>query len=154
MRGVVGVVTIYILQPWKPGFAFSKKALSGLFRFGVPYQINQFIAVIKDRGVVLALGAVIGPTGVGYLGTAERASQIPLRQFLDPVTKVTFPAFSRMQDHDSELAQSVTRSIMVITLFVFPSVVGIYLIAPLLVRVIPNYSKWEPSIVPLGFYDY
>lgn len=151
LRGVVGVITIYSLQRWPIGFAFSRKSLTGLFRFGVPYQINQFIAVIKDRGVTLALGAVIGSQGVGYLGTAERISQISLRQFLDPITKVTFPAFSRMQEHRKELADSVTRSLMVITFFVFPTTIGVYLVSPLLIKVIPNYSKWEPSIIPLGF---
>jgi O-antigen/teichoic acid export membrane protein len=151
LRGIVGVVTIYILRPWKIGFAFSRPSLSGLFRFGLPYQVNQLIALVKDRGVTLALGAVIGTNGVGYLGTAERASQLSLRQFLDPITKVTFPAFARMQEHATELAQSVSRSLMVITLFVFPTTVGIFLIAPLLIRVIPSYQKWEPSLVPLGF---
>lgn len=150
IRGTIGVIAIYALQRWPFGFAFSRKSLSGLFKFGVPYQVNQLIAVVKDRGVTLALGAVIGTSGVGYLGTAERASQISLRQFLDPITKVTFPAFSRMQEHKDELAQSVTRSLMVITLFVFPSAIGIYLIAPLIIRVVPNYAKWEPSLVPLG----
>jgi len=151
LRGIVGVVTIYLLQPWKPGFAFSRPALSGLFKFGVPYQINQLIAVVKDRGVTLALGTVVGTQGIGYLGTAERASQIPLRQFLDPVTKVTFPAFARMQEHKDELAASVTRSLMVITLLVFPVAIGIWLTAPLVIRVIPSYAKWEPSLVPLSF---
>jgi O-antigen/teichoic acid export membrane protein len=94
---------------------------------------------------------VVGTSGVGYLGTAERASQIPLRQFLDPITKVTFPAFARMQDNRAELARSVTRSLMVISFFVFPATIGIYLVAPLLIKVIPNYAKWEPSLVPLGF---
>ncbi|OGM31959.1 hypothetical protein A2803_02625 [Candidatus Woesebacteria bacterium RIFCSPHIGHO2_01_FULL_44_21] len=150
-RGIVGVVTIYLLEPWRPGFAFSRSSLGGLFKFGVPYQINQLIAVVKDRGVTLALGAVVGTSGVGYLGTAERASQISLRQFLDPITKVTFPAFARMQGHRDELANSVTRSLMVITFFVFPSAVGIWLTAPLIIKVIPNYAKWEPSLVPLGF---
>lgn len=151
LRGVIGVATIYALQRWPIGFALSRKSLTGLFRFGVPYQINQLIAVVKDRGVTLALGAVIGTQGVGYLGTAERASQIPLRQFLDPITKVTFPAFARMQEHKSELADSVTRTLMVITFFVFPSVLGIYLVSPILIKVIPNYAKWEPSLIPLGF---
>lgn len=151
LRGIVGVTVIYVLQPWPIGFGFSKSALLGLFRFGIPYQINQLVALIKDRGVTLALGAILGTSGVGYLGTAERASQISLRQFLDPITKVTFPAFARMQDHASELAQSVSRSLMVISFFVFPSSVGIWLIAPFLIKVIPNYAKWEPSLVPLGF---
>ena len=150
-RGIVGAVAIYLLKPWRPGIAFSRQSLKGLFKFGIPYQINQLVAVVKDRGVTLALGAVVGIQGIGYLGTAERASQIPLRQFLDPITKVTFPAFARMQEHKLELENSVTRSLMVITFFVFPAVVGIWLTAPILIRVIPNYAKWEPSLVPLGF---
>ncbi len=150
VRGLVGVVTIYLLQPWKPGFAFSRNSLMSLFSFGIPYQINQLISIVKDRGVTLLLGTILGTTGVGYLGTAERASQIALRQFLDPITKVTFPAFARMQDQKKELAKSVTRSLMVISFFVFPAVVGLWLTAPLIIRVIPNYSKWEPSLVPLG----
>ena len=151
IRGVIGVVAMYSIQPWRPALGFSTKALKGLFSFGVPYQLNTLIAVVKDRGVTLALGAIVGTGGVGYLGTAERASQIPLRQFLDPITKVTFPAFARMQDHKDELANSVTRSLMVITFFVFPSIVGLWLIAPLIIQIVPNYAKWEPSLVPLGF---
>lgn len=151
VRGLVGVAAIYALQRWPMGFAFSKASLGGLFKFGVAYQINQLVAVVKDRGVTLALGAVLGTEGVGYLGTAERLSQIPLRQFLDPITKVTFPAFSRMQEAKAELANSVTRSLMVITFFVFPASVGVWLLAPLLIEIIPNYAKWEPSLTPLGF---
>jgi len=56
-----------------------------------------------------------------------------------------------MQDHKDELANSVTRSLMVITFFVFPSIVGLWLIAPLIIQIVPNYAKWEPSLVPLGF---
>ncbi|MEM2988132.1 MAG: oligosaccharide flippase family protein [Candidatus Bathyarchaeia archaeon] len=151
LRGIVGVFAIYLLSPWVPGFAFSKKSLGALFKFGVPYQVNQLIAVAKDRGVTLALGAVIGTSGVGYLGTAERASQIPLRQFLDPITKVSFPAFARMQSREGELANSVTRSLMFITFLVFPAAVGIWLTAPLIIKVVPGYARWEPSLVPLGF---
>lgn len=151
LRGVTGVIVIYILQPWRPGFAFSKKSLSGLFKFGVPYQVNTFISIVKDRGVTLALGAVIGASGVGYLGTAERISQMPLRQFMDPVTKVSFPAFSRMQEHKTELENSVTKSLLLITFLVFPAAVGLFLVAPFLIKLIPHYEKWEPSITPLGF---
>src|SRR5258708_15751268 len=41
-------IAIYIMQPWKPGIAFSRKTLSGLFKFGIPYQINTFLAALKD----------------------------------------------------------------------------------------------------------
>lgn len=151
LRGITGVLVIYSLQRWPFGFAFSRKSISELFRFGIPYQANVLIAQLKDRGVIIGLSAVVGNQGVGYLGTAERLSQMPLRLFLDPVTKVTFPAFARMQDHRSELAKSVTRTLMIITFLVYPFVIGVFLVSPLIIKVIPNYSKWEPSLIPLGF---
>jgi O-antigen/teichoic acid export membrane protein len=150
-RGVVGLVTIYILQPWRPGFAFSGKTLSGLFKFGVPYQINTFLATFKDDGMTLILGGILGPVGVGVLAFAQKIARLPLTFFMDTVTRVTFPAFSRMQDARADLERSVTRSIFFICLFVFPSLVGISILAPILVRVIPRYNQWTPALVPIVF---
>jgi O-antigen/teichoic acid export membrane protein len=150
-RGVVGVIAIYILQPWKPGFAFSRKTLSGLFKFGVPYQINTFLATFKDDGMTLVLGGILGPAGVGVLAFAQKIARLPLTFFMDTVTRVTFPAFSRMQDAKAELERSVTRSIFFICLLVFPSLVGISILAPILVRVIPRYNQWIPALVPIIF---
>jgi O-antigen/teichoic acid export membrane protein len=150
-RGIVGLVTIYILQPWKPGFAFSRKTLSGLFKFGVPYQINTFLATFKDDGMTLVLGGILGPAGVGVLAFAQKIARLPLTFFMDTVTRVTFPAFSRMQDAKTDLERSVTRSIFFICLLVFPSLVGISILAPILVRVIPRYNQWIPALVPIVF---
>lgn len=150
-RGVVGLITIYILQPWKPGFAFSRSTLSGLFKFGVPYQLNTFLATFKDDGMTLVLGGILGPIGVGVLAFAQKIARVPLTFFMDTVTRVTFPAFSRLQGAKAELERSVTRSIFFICLLVFPSLVGIVTLAPILVRVIPRYNQWIPALIPLIF---
>lgn len=151
VRDVVGLVTIYILQPWKPGIAFSRKVLSGLFKFGIPYQINTFLAALKDDGMTLVLGGILGATGISYIGTAQKFARYPLTFFMDTVTKVTFPAFSRMQDAKTHLERSVTRSIFFICFLVFPSLVGLVILAPLIVQVIPRYNQWVPALVPLTF---
>src|SRR5258706_3867858 len=150
-RGIVGLVTIYILEPWKPGFAFSKNTLIGLFKFGVPYQINTFLATFKDDGMTLILGSILGPIGVGVLSFAQKISRLPLTFCMDTVTRVTFPAFSRMQDAKEDLERSVTRSIFFICLLVFPSLVGISILAPILVRIVPKYNQWIPALVPIIF---
>jgi O-antigen/teichoic acid export membrane protein len=150
-RGVIGVVAIYTLQPWIPGFAFSRKTLSGLFKFGIPYQINTFLATFKDDGITLILGSILGPSGVGILSFAQKIARLPLTFFMDTVTRVTFPAFSRMQDAKEDLRRSVTRSIFFICLLVFPSLVGICILAPILVNVVPRYNQWVPALVPIVF---
>lgn len=150
-RGVVGLVGIYLLRPWRPGFAFHKRSLKELLKFGVPYQANTLLATIKDDGMTAYLGTIIGTTGLGYLGWAQKWAQYPLRLFMDHVLKVTFPAFSRMQDEKEHLKRSLTRSIFFVCFLVFPSVIGMYLLAPLMIEIVPRYDKWKPALIPLGF---
>ena len=151
IRGIAGVAAIYILQPWKPGLAFSKKSLKNLLGFGIPYQLNNFLATVKDDGLTIVLGGILGPAGLGFLGNAQKLSQYPLRFFLDNVTKVTFPAFSRMQDDKPQLSRGLTRSTFFICSLVFPSLVGLNVLFPVIIQVIPRYLKWEPLYIPLMF---
>lgn len=149
-RGVVGLVIIYILRPWMPSFGISKSSLSRLLKFGLPYQVNTFIAVLKDDGLTIVLGKVLGLESMGIFIWAKKWADMPLRLFLDHVTKVTFPAFARMQDDKKQMAGSITRSLFFITFLIFPSIIGLILLAPVLVRVIPQYEKWIPALTPLA----
>lgn len=149
-RGVVGLVAMYILRPWRPSFAFARKPLKRLLSFGVPYQANTLLATVKDDGMTVVLGGILGTSGVGLLGWAQKWGQAPLRFFMDHVIKVTFPAFSRMQDAKKELETSVTRSIFFICFLVFPTLAALLILAPVLVEIIPRYEKWQPALLPLG----
>ncbi len=151
IRDIVGLVTLYKFQPWKPGIAFSRSTLSGLFKFGIPYQINTFLAALKDDGLTLVLGSILGPASFSYLGTAQKFGRYPLTFFMDTVTRVTFPAFSRMQHAKTDLERSVTRSIFFICFLVFPSLTGLVLIAPMIVNLVPRYGQWGPALTPLVF---
>ena len=148
-RGIVGLIAIYILRPWFPKPVFSRKSLRKLLTFGVPYQVNTFLATIKDDGMTAYLGGILGPSGIGLLGWAQKWAYTPLRLFMDHVLKVTFPAFARMQTDKKELGLAVTRSIFFVCFLVFPSVVGLLVLAPLLMKIIPRYEKWEPALIPL-----
>ncbi len=151
VRSVVGLGAIYYIEPWKPGIAFSLKTLKDLFRFGIPYQVNTFLATLKDDGMTIMLGGIIGPVGIGILSFAQKIARLPLTFFMDTVTRVTFPAFSRLQDSKTDLERSVTRSIFFICLLVFPSLMGIIILSPILVHVVPRYEQWIPALIPIVF---
>ncbi|OGY09739.1 MAG: hypothetical protein A2782_02780 [Candidatus Blackburnbacteria bacterium RIFCSPHIGHO2_01_FULL_43_15b] len=151
-QSIVGLVSTYILQPWKPGFMFSTRALKGLFKFGVPYQLNTFLAVIKDDGLTIFLGGLLGPSGIGLLLWAKKWGEAPLKFFMDMVIKVTFPAFARLQDNRQELESALSRSIFFISLLVFPSIVGLVLVAPILLQIIERYKQWQPAILALALF--
>lgn len=151
IRGFVGLVLIYLYKPWMPGFYFSKKSFKKLLSYGLPYQANTLLAVLKDDAMTAFLGTILGASGMGFLGWAQRWGYAPLRFFMDHIVKVTFPAFARMQDKKQDLRHSLTRSIFFICFLVFPTLIGLLIVAPTLVRIIPRYEKWLPAIIPLTF---
>ena len=152
-RGLVGLVIIYFIQPWRPGFAFSRESLNKLFRFGIPYQANTLLAMVKDDGMTLVLGRILGVSGLGFLGWAKKWSEAPLRFFMDQVIKVTFPAYSRMQDNKEELSRALSKSVFFVSFLVFPSLAGLVLLAPILIEVVGRYQHWKPALLALGLFS-
>ncbi|MDD5415713.1 MAG: oligosaccharide flippase family protein [Candidatus Daviesbacteria bacterium] len=150
LSGFIGLFVTYIVQPWLPGIAFSVKSFKSILKFGIPYQANTLLAMVKDDGMTLFLGGVLGPSGVGFLGWAQKWAYAPLRFFMDQVIKVTFPAFSRLQDNRKDLSDLVSKSIFFICILVFPSLVMLVLVTPSLVQVIPKYIKWSPAVFALS----
>jgi O-antigen/teichoic acid export membrane protein len=152
VRGLLGTTMIYLLAPWNIGISVSRNSLKSLLSFGLPYQINSLMAVVKDRFLNIILWKLIGAEGVGIIGWAQTWSQKPLRFIMDNVTKVTFPGFSRMQDHPQELKSGIEKTLQFISLITFPIVGGMAVIAPTAVHLIPKYAKWEVALLPLALY--
>ncbi|MDP3888463.1 MAG: oligosaccharide flippase family protein [bacterium] len=151
-RGIIGAILIYIVSPWQVGFALRIDSLKHLLRFGLPYQGNTFLAVAKDQVMNLVLWKIIGASGVGIIGWAQNWAQKPLRLTMDPVMKVTFPAFSRMQEDKAELKKGIEKTLYFVSLLTFPTLAGMVLLAKPLIESIPRYQKWEVALFALSFY--
>ncbi len=153
-RGVVGLVAMYIVYPWRPTLGINKASLRHLLRFGLPYQANTFLAVLKDDGMTIILTKFIGTQGLGYIGWASRWAGLPLRIVMDNLTKVSFPTFARLQHDKEKLAKAVEVSLKYMCLLAFPILAGMGFVALPITHLIPKYAKWIPAIVPLYLYLY
>lgn len=153
-RGIVGLITMYIVYPWKPMLGIYRQSLRSLLRFGLPYQANTFLAVLKDDGMTIILTKIIGTTGLGYIGWASRWAGLPLRIVMDNLTKVSFPTFARLQHDKEKLARAIEVSLKYMCLAAFPILVGMGFFALPLVHLIPRYTKWLPALIPLYIYLY
>jgi PST family polysaccharide transporter len=152
VRGVVGLIGIYIAQPWMPTFVFSNKSAKHLLRFGIPFQLNSFIALLKDDLLTLYLGKVLPFAQVGYIGWAKKWAEVPLRLIMDSVIRVTFPAFSRMQHDKALLARALEKTIYGLALTILPISVGLLFFIGPMVHLIPRYIKWEPALPSFYFF--
>ncbi|MFA4827239.1 MAG: oligosaccharide flippase family protein [Candidatus Shapirobacteria bacterium] len=150
-RSFLGVFLIYRYSSWPIGFGFSKLSAKRLFKFGIPFQLNSFIAMAKDRLSNVFVGGILGRESFGILSWAQKGPRIPLA-LMDAIMKVTFPTFARLQEHPEVLQRSLKRSLYFIALFVFPMLAGIALVSSDIINIIPKYQKWLPAVFPLYFY--
>lgn len=152
LRGIVGLIAIYILQPWVPKFGINKKSAKKLLSFGVPFQVNSLLALVKDELLTIYIGTVLPFSQMGFIAWGQKWALTPLRFFSDSIIKVTFPAYSRLQHRKDLLKKAVEKTLFAVSSVVFPSVVGIVVIAPAMIQVIPKYEKWQPALLSLTLF--
>lgn len=152
-RAFSGLLAMYIICPWKIGFKFSKQSFSHLASFGIPFQFNNILALIKDNLIfVLYLSRILPIEQVGYIGFAMKWAFLPLRQVMDNVIRVTFSSFSRLQHDRKALGKAFEKSLTASTILIYPMLIGITLVFPSFIALIPKYYKWEPAMLSLTFF--
>ncbi len=153
LRGISGVIAIYVISPWRIRLGLSRESASKLLSFGIPFQVNSFLALIKDDLFVAYLGKALPLTQVGYIGFAQKWAFVPLRLVMDNVIRITFPSFSRLQEEKEILKKAVEKSIFAASFLIFPSLMGLILMAPYFINFIPKYGKWEPTVLSLVYFS-
>lgn len=145
-RGIIGLVVMYILAPWHIGLGISRIVAKRLIKFGLPFQTNSLLALVKDDLLTVFLGRVLPFAEVGYIGWAKKWAEVPLRLIMDSVMRVTFPAFSRIQEAKEVLGRAIERTLFGLSLLVFPISVGLLFFIRPLIDAVPRYEKWEPAL--------
>lgn len=151
-RAVVGLAAIYIVSPWRISLGLSGTVAKKLLSFGVPFQLNSFLALVKDDLMTVFLGKILPFAEVGYIGWAKKWAEVPLRLIMDGVVRVTFPAFARIQ-HDREiLGKAIEKTLFGLALTIFPITIGLIFFINPMVQIVPRYGKWEPAIFSFFFF--
>lgn len=150
VRAVVGLVGMYIIAPWKPGIGVSMSVARRLMKFGIPFQMNSFLALVKDDLLTVFLGRVLPLSNIGYIGWAKKWAEVPLRLIMDSVIRVTFPAFSRLQHDKVRLRLAIEKTLFGLSVTIFPITIAMIAAIEPLIAIIPKYGKWAPAV--LSFY--
>lgn len=145
-RGVVGLLSLYIISPWRISLGISRPVAKRLLHFGAPFQAHSFLALLKDDLMTVFLGKILPFAEVGYIGWAKKWAEAPLRLIMDSIIRVTFPVFSRLQGSKEALGKALDKVVFGLSLTIFPISTGLLFFVRPMVEIIPQYTKWEPAL--------
>lgn len=151
ISSIIGIPVYYYISPWKVGVGIDRASLAHL-KFGIAFQAKNILATIKDDLLTVILVKFLSFTQIGYIGFAQRIAFLTYRYVVDSVTKVTFSTYSRIQENKQVLKSAIEKSLFFVSVVMFPMLMGIILIAPYLIELIPKWNKWEPALLSIVFF--
>ena len=143
---LINGIFLWTVSAWRPKFQFAKSDIRDILNFSANltgFNIVNYFARNADQ---LVIGKFLGAQALGYYSLAYKLMLYPLQNISWVVSKVMFPAFSRIQHDLEKVKTSYMRMVKAISLVTFPLMAGLFVIAPEFVRVIygPN---WKPIII-------
>lgn len=154
IRSLVGVIGIYILNPWIPRLTFSVSSAKELLSYGLPYQGSSIVALIKDDLLVIYLGGILGFTNLGYVMFGKKYAEFSIRIIMDNINRVAFPIFAQYQKSKIMLSKVLQKVFLYESLFIFPIIIGGIFIFSDVLQVIPGYfDKWHYGLSSFYFFS-
>ena len=118
--------------------------LRDLLAFGAPligYQVLNFVSRNIDD---ILIGRFLGAESLGYYTMAYRVMMYPLEKVTGVIGRVTFPAFSSIQEDPARLRRGYVKVAECIALTTFPLMTVMIIAAPAFTRVIFG-PAWDPA---------
>jgi O-antigen/teichoic acid export membrane protein len=141
---IVGTLTLYVRVGWRPSLSLDWRRLHGRARFSLSYQGQQGASLLKYAMLPALGGMAAGTSGIGYVTWAHQIAVVPI-QLTQLVSRVSFPAMSRLQDSREALA-GMTEAILKWTCrLTFPACALLIGLGPQLTEYVYG-AKWLPAL--------
>jgi O-antigen/teichoic acid export membrane protein len=142
---VVATVILLILARWRPTRKFDWVVTRQILRFGshiIGVGVAGALVINVDY---LLVGRLLGAAALGYYTIAYRIPELVIRNTNYVIARVAFPLLSQVQTDSARLRSVYGTMLKYVSLFAFPSAIGLALIAQPFIRTFYT-EKWEPSI--------
>lgn len=154
LRDIVGLVAIYVMKPWRPSLSFSWEKAKAMTTYGLQFQGNSFLALIKDNLLILYLGSALGFRNLGYVTFGKKYAEFAIRLIMDTINRVAFPLFAKFQANKTLLSKSFQRVAYYQTFILFPLIVGGVFVFHVVLQMIPGYfDKWQYALPSFYFFS-
>lgn len=137
VREVALLVSLWISAAWFPALSFQWASLRQLLGFGLNVTgANVLNYVNNNLDKMYFVPVMLGPVANALYSFAYNYTMVPLSRAAMILTRVSFPAFAKVQDDHAALRRAYMRTVEMIALLAWPVLAGAYVYAPDFLRVI------------------
>jgi O-antigen/teichoic acid export membrane protein len=130
---------------WLPRWRWRGSALHVLLRFALNFTGSRAVAYCNSKIAHAFVFLPLGPAAMAYYSIAERLTLMPLTRLATTINRVSFPAFSTIQDDDALLRKGYLQSVQSLMLSMGPVLAGVFVFAPEILSLV----KMEPAATAL-----
>jgi len=150
---VVGLIATTLLRTvlfWQragfhPGCELDRAIARRLISFSKYLVFISLLLFATSKIDIAYLGRAADPTQVGFYSLAMTITNLAVDLVASLFGRVTFPAFSRLQEETKRVGRAYLRAMNFITYAALPIIFGIFAVAP--AAVIGIYGpKWAPTV--------
>jgi O-antigen/teichoic acid export membrane protein len=145
LSSLINTIALWFLSSWRPAWVFSFKSLQKMFGFGSKMLISGLLNQIFSNCYLLIIGRFFSATDLGFFTRAKTLGELPTQTLSLMVGRVTFPAFSTIQDDPARLKNGLKKALVLLVMVNFPMMICLMVIARPLVLLLLT-EKWADSI--------
>jgi PST family polysaccharide transporter len=139
-----GVVMLWSVSGWRPGFSVRWKAFQELFLFGINIVGFKLLNLTAQRIDFVLIGSLLGPAALALYSAAWRIFHAMTKLLTSVMNRVAFPVFARLQTEPERLRRAFYEATQLTSLLTFPAFFGLAALAPDLLPFAFG-EKWAPA---------
>ncbi|WP_228841596.1 MULTISPECIES: lipopolysaccharide biosynthesis protein [unclassified Haloarcula] len=147
-RNVARFGLSYLLHEYRPWPSFDTDLAREMIDYGKWITGSSILNYISNEGDDIFVGWLLGSATLGFYQFAYRLSNAPATEVTHVISRVTFPAYSKIQDDMEALRAGFYRTIRLSTFLVAPMAVGIAVVAEPFVLAFLG-EQWLPMVLPM-----
>lgn len=149
--GVVGTLVGTLATLWVKTYAFARPSMAPLreaITFSWHIVLSRLSWAVQSNADSIVAGKMLGQAALGAYGMALSLAMVPVEKIAAVVSQVTTSLFAAVQKDPVALRRYFLSLTEGFSLVIFPSTVGIALVAEELVPLVLG-NKWDEAIAPL-----
>lgn len=144
----VQAFALWRICPWRPKFEFNFSCGKEIYHFGKYMLGAGMMRYLSLNADYMIIGKLLGVFELGVYRFAYMVAHFPVDHVVRVVGRVSFPAFSKLQNDLNRFREAFLRMTRLLSLISFPLFLGMVPIAQEFVPLVFG-EKWNGAIIPL-----